>query len=202
MWSASPPGCGRVTAKVLYSTEFSGPVAAYPLPTPMTRWLKRLRGALGMGVTWAVTWAATGLLIGVSSVIFPGRLWDAFFVVFDAPLPALAVPGFVGGVLFSLVLGVAGRHRHFEDLSLPRFAALGAIGGLLLSLVPDTMVALGIATLDTPGVPWQLAAIIGLPLTAMSALSASGSLLLARRAEERAQLTAHRDTPSRLSDDS
>lgn len=163
----------------------------------MTRWLKRLRGALGMGVTWAVIWAATGVLIGVTSRLFPGRFWDGFFAVFDAPLPALAVPGFVGGVLFALVLGVASRHRRFAELSMPRFAALGALGGLLLSLVPDAMVALGLATLETPGVPWQLAAIITVPLTGMSALSASGSLMLARRAQQQQRLSAGHDDASR-----
>jgi hypothetical protein len=59
-------------------------------------------------------------------------------------LPALAVPGFVGGACFSVVLGIAGRRRRFEDLSLSRFAAWGALGGLLLSLVPAAMVAVGL----------------------------------------------------------
>ena len=29
------------------------------------KWLKRLRGAIGMGVTWAIGWAVAGLAIGV-----------------------------------------------------------------------------------------------------------------------------------------
>jgi len=28
----------------------------------MTTWLRRLRGAVGMGVTWAVAWAVAGVL--------------------------------------------------------------------------------------------------------------------------------------------
>ena len=70
----------------------------------MQKWLKRARGALGMGLTWAVAWALFGLLIGVSSVLLPFLPWERFFDVFDAPLPALGVPGFVGGVIFSIVL--------------------------------------------------------------------------------------------------
>ena len=87
----------------------------------MKKWLRRIRGAVGMGLTWAVGWALFGVLIGVTSVLLPGLPWDLFFEVFDAPLPALAIPGFVGGALFSTVLGIAGRRRRFDELSLPRF---------------------------------------------------------------------------------
>jgi hypothetical protein len=148
------------------------------------RWLKRVRGAIGMGLTWAVGWALTGLAIGVASKLLPGLpIWDPFFRAFDAPLPALAVPGFVGGVLFSFVLGIAGRRRKFSDLSLGRFAAWGTLGGVLLSLVPATLAALGLATLREGLGVWQLTAVIGVPLTILSAASACGSLVLARKSE-------------------
>jgi hypothetical protein len=153
----------------------------------MQKWLKRVRGAIGMGLTWAVGWAAFGLLIGVSSLLFPGLpWWDPFFRVFDAPLPAMALPGFVGGMLFSLVLGVGGRRRRFHELSLGRVALWGAAGGALLSLVPVTMVGLGLATASgsaTLGL-WELTAVISVPLILLGAASASGSLLLARFAQD------------------
>ncbi len=139
-----------------------------------------------MGVAWAAGWALAGLLIGVTSVLLPGLPWDAFFAVFDAPLPALAMPGFVGGVLFSIVLGIAARGRRFDELSLARVVAWGAVGGLLLSLVPATLVLVGLATLGRPDLGlWPLTAAIGVPLTLLSAASAGGSLLLARKAEQR-----------------
>ncbi|HEU4996016.1 MAG TPA: hypothetical protein VFT29_14430 [Gemmatimonadaceae bacterium] len=152
----------------------------------MNRWLRRVRGAVGMGLTWAVGWALVGLMIGLTSRLLPGLpWWNSFFRFFDAPLPALAVPGFVGGALFSVVLGIAGRRRRFSELSLPRFAAWGALGGLLLGLVPATMVTLGLATL-APGLDlWRLTGIISVPCTLLSAASASGQLLLARKAEKR-----------------
>ena len=75
----------------------------------MTKWLRRIRGAVGMGLVWAVGWALAGLLIGVASMLLPGLPWDSFFQVFDAPLPALAIPGFFAGAFFSVVLGIAGR---------------------------------------------------------------------------------------------
>jgi hypothetical protein len=79
-------------------------------------WMRRIRGALGMGLTWAAGWAVAGILIGVSSLILPFLPWDVFFRVFDAPLPMLAVPGFVGGAIFSVVLGIAGRRHRFDVL--------------------------------------------------------------------------------------
>lgn len=155
----------------------------------MNRWLRRIRGAVGMGLAWAAGWALFGVLIGATSVLLPGLPWDAFFEVFDAPLPALAIPGFLGGALFSVVLGIAGRRRRFEELSLPRFAAWGAVGGLLVSLVPAAMVAVGLATLSRPDAGlWRLTATIGVPLALLSAASAAGSLMLARKAEARASL--------------
>ena len=156
--------------------------------------LRRLRGIIGTGLTWAVAWAIGGILIGVASNILTFLPWDAFFKVFDAPLPALAVPGFVGGVLFSIVLGIAAHHRRFNELSLSRFALLGALGGLLLSLVPAAMVTVGLATIGEGALGlWQLTAIIAVPLMLMSAASASGSLVLARMAEGREALEAGED---------
>jgi hypothetical protein len=141
---------------------------------------------IGTGLTWALGWAVAGVLIGVSSVLLPWLPWDGFFRIFDAPLPALAVPGFFGGMLFSVVLGVAGRTKRFHELSLPRFAAWGAAGGLLLSLLPAALVLLGLASVEGGSLGiWQLTAVIVAPLTLLSAASAAGSLVLARKSEAR-----------------
>ena len=142
----------------------------------MKRWLRRIRGAVGMGLTWAVAWALAGVLIGLSWSL--GLPMEWFVEVFDAPLLALAIPGFFGGAVFSTVLGIAGRRRRFDELSLPRFGAWGAVGGLLLGL--PLLVALS---------PEAGAAIIG-TLTLLSAVSASGLLALARMAEDRELLDA------------
>jgi hypothetical protein len=156
--------------------------------------LRRLRGIIGTGLTWALAWALGGILIGVASNVLPFLPWDAFFKVFDAPLPALAVPGFVGGVLFSIVLGVAARRRRFSELSVAKFAVLGALGGLLLRLVPAVKVLLGLATMAEGALGlWQLTAVIAAPLVLMSAACASGSLVLARMAEGPAELEARED---------
>jgi hypothetical protein len=104
---------------------------------------------------------------------------------------ALGYPAFVGGVVFSTVLAVAGRRRRFDELSLPRFAAWGALGGLLVSLIPAAMVAIGLATTNIP--LWKITAALVVPLTLGSAFAAAGSLALARMAEGRHRLDPSRD---------
>ena len=164
----------------------------------MSKWMRRVRGAIGMGLVWAAGWAVGGLLIGMSSLLLPGLPWDSFFRVFDAPLPAMAIPGFFAGVFFSIVLGIAGHGRKFSELSVPRFAAWGAVGGLLLILFPFALVAVGLASREGSDLgAWQIIAAIGPPFILLSALSASGSLVLARRAENRASL-GPRDEASTL----
>ena len=161
----------------------------------MGKWLRRIRGAVGMGLTWALGWAVVGLLIGVTSKLLPGLpFWDSFFRVFDAPLPAAAVPGFFAGAFFSIVLGIAGRRRRFAELSLPLFGALGAVGGVMLSLLPAAMVGVGLASTNDPNASvWPITAVILGPITLLSALSATVTLMLARRAEGRELLVASGD---------
>ena len=160
----------------------------------LKKWLRRIRGAVGMGLTWAAGWALGGVLIGVTSVLLPGLPWESFFEVFDAPLPALAIPGFFGGAFFSMVLGIAGRRRRFDELSLRRFAVWGAVGGLLLTLFPFALVAVGLASTEGSGRgALQIIAAIGGPFILLSAVSASGSLLLARRAKDRELVEASKN---------
>lgn len=151
----------------------------------MKQWMRRVRGALGMGLAWGIVGFIAGMGIELIHNIWPnplGRMVD----IWPA---ALAYPGFVGGITFSIVLGIAGRHRRFDELSVPRFAAWGALGGLVVSLIPAAMVGVGLAT---PNVPlWQItAALIG-PCVVGSAFAASGSLILARWADDRHLLPTH-----------
>jgi hypothetical protein len=75
---------------------------------------------------------------------------------------------------------MAAGHRRFDELSLSRFGALGAVAGLQLGgFAVGTGVASGVLPL------WLRAAVIIGPLTLLSAVSATGSLALARMAERR-----------------
>lgn len=130
----------------------------------MANILRRLRGALGLGLLWAAGGALVGGLIELALNILPGS--DLFLGV-DMWPAVLAIPGFLLGVTFSGVLWLVEGRRGFEELKLSRLALLGAAGG----------VALG--------------AFFGLPLvgvvtlTLFSGASAAGSLALARRANAR-----------------
>lgn len=153
----------------------------------MKRWLRRVRGAVGMGLTWGVA----GFLVG-SGIEMIHNLWPTpFGSMVDIWPAALGYPAFLGGLGFSTVLGIAGRRRRFDELSLPRFAVWGAVGGLMVSLIAAAVVAMDSAT---PSIPlWQITAVLAAPLTVGGAIAASGSLALARLAEDRELLDAGRD---------
>ena len=140
----------------------------------MGKWLRRVRGAIGMGLTWAVAWGVAGLV----------PRWLFGFNT-DAPFPLIfGVLGFIAGVIFSgLVMLTEGR-RGFDQLRLPRFAAWGAVGGFLLSAIFTRAASLG----------WADAFMIAPTFAIAGAICASGSLALARRAERRELREGRGDT--------
>ena len=137
----------------------------------MKTWLRRIRGAVLMGLTWAVVWAPVGVLIGM--IVDPDGSMDEMWVAVGA------YPGFLCGAVFSAVLGIAEGRRRFDELSLPRSAAWGAVGGLLVGVLP-----FAVGTPNTALPLWQWAAVIIGPMTLLGAVSAAGSLALARRARK------------------
>jgi hypothetical protein len=151
------------------------------------KWLRRIRGAIGMGLTWGIVGFLIGVVIEVINNIWPNPLGAAV----DIWPAALAYPGFLGGVAFSAVLGIAGRRRRFDELSLPRVAAWGALGGVVVSLIPAGMVAMGLASTSIP--LWKITAALVGPFALGGATAASGSLLLARSADDRRLLDADQD---------
>ena len=133
----------------------------------MTTWGRRIRAAIGMGLTWAAAWFGAGTLLAR----VPGFYSDLPFALLFAPL------GFMTGIIFSgILVGIEGR-RGLDRTSLPRFAGYGAASGLLLSGIFVVGAALRGAAL------WGEFLVFGPPLTIASAVCAAGSLALARRAE-------------------
>jgi hypothetical protein len=132
--------------------------------------LRRLRGALGLALTWAVLWGiAAGVTGGIlSSVILllrrtipPVGLLVAAFAL------AGAISGFVSGAGFALLLTTSARRRTLDDIKPLHFGALGAIPAAVFG--------------------WLLFHQAGLTLIATSFgfVAATGSLMLARRANDR-----------------
>ena len=138
----------------------------------MKQWLKRARGAIGMGVIWALVWAPVAVLVG-TQIIDPDNSMDEMWFMVGA------LPGFLSGVVFSAVLSRVARRQRLDDLSVAQVGAWGALAGLLVGILPFT---LG----DTGGRPWVfLATVVITSITVLSAASAAGSLVLAQRAQKR-----------------
>ena len=130
----------------------------------MKKWLRRIRGAIGMGLTWAIAWFGAGL----------GLLLVVGFGAADVPFPIVfGVFGFLAGVTFSGVLGIVEGRRRFDQMSLPRFAWWGAVGGLLLSGIFAWAAGIGGEFL-----------VLGPVFALAGAGCAAGSLALARKAEK------------------
>jgi len=126
------------------------------------RWLRRIRGAIGIGVLWAAVWFAAGSV----------PRW-VFGVNTDAPLPLIfGVFGLAAGMVFSAVLALTEGRRSIDEMSLPRFAGWGAVGGLVLSGLVAKVGSLG----------WGDVLALAPTLAVASAVSAAGSLAMARRA--------------------
>ena len=139
----------------------------------MGKWLRRIRGAIGMGFTWGAAWSGAGFVLAVVTGFKA-----------DAPFPLIfGVLGFFAGVIFSAFLALTEGRRRFDQMSLPRFAAWGAIGGLLLSAVFAKVASL----------EWGDVLLIAPTFALASAVCASGTLALARRAVRRELTDIHRD---------
>lgn len=142
----------------------------------MKKWLRRIRGGIGMGLTWAVAWFGVGMIVLLIIVVSGAE-------GADVPFPLLwGLLGFLAGVTFSGILGtVEGRHR-LDQMSVSRFAVWGALAGLLLS----------------GGLVWVAglageALLLG-PLFALSGAGcAAGSLALAKKANDRESLAVDVD---------
>lgn len=140
----------------------------------MWKWLRRIRGAIGMGLAWGAAWSGAGIVLAVVTGFKA-----------DAPFPLVfGVLGFAAGMIFSAFLALTEGRRRFDQMSLGRFAASGAFGGLLLSALFARAASLG----------WGDVLAIAPTFALASAVCASGSLAVARRAAGRELPDIRRDT--------
>jgi hypothetical protein len=135
------------------------------------RWLRVIRGMIGLGLTFAAG-------VGVVASVVAGLVWllpgtdggpEMIRIVVASSIWAFAI-----GVAFSGVLAITARGRSFDKLSLPRFAALGVGVGLLLFgvLATNAWQAWSVSTAIANATIFVL----------LGGGSATASLLLARRA--------------------
>lgn len=119
---------------------------------------RRIRGALGNAVAWAVAWFLAAFPIHVAYWMFgvrPGPFWERALGV----MLNYAGGGFLAGAAFSLYLGIAGRNQRLSDLK-PGRIGLGSaatVGVVIPGLLwyfgdPQISLASGVLIASTFGV--------------------------------------------------
>lgn len=133
----------------------------------MRAFLRKCRGALGIGLTWSVVWAAIFAAIGVVvGIVDPDSIDPG-----EDPLRIGAIGavfGFISGVAFGAMLALADGRTKLRNLSIGRAALWGAIGTAafpLLTAVDNSMLII---------------------LCPVGAALAAGSVAIAKKAELRA----------------
>lgn len=159
----------------------------------MTKWLHRLRGALGNAALWAGVWAlATVPVLGILQVLGLGEI---FGVLPLAPRIAgiLASMGFVAGGAFSTYLSIA-PPRHLADLDLRVVGVVGALfAGAMVPLFPFLPALISILGVPFPAAVAGAIAVAGV----LGGATAAGSVKVAQTAalgsggEPTQQLGAH-----------
>lgn len=143
----------------------------------MKKWIQRIRGAIGTGLTWAAGWAPVGAITGGVAAAVLGLPLSVVIVNYAVMFGVL---GFIGGTMFSTILSLADGGRSFDQLSRPRFIAWGALGGLVLGTLAVTAGLLGVG----PTVGAVLAGVS----TLLGAGSAAGTLAIATAAHDKVLL--------------
>jgi hypothetical protein len=151
--------------------------------------LRKLRGAIGTALTWAVVWALGGFALFTTIFMLSSGL-TAFWAG-AIPVTIMAgISGFIGGTMFSLVLGTIHRRRRLEELSPLRMGLWGGLAGLI---VP--MALLWVAA--SVGIGLQLGALVSLIVACggLGATTAGGTVKLAQWSQGELEAPSHDGLP-------
>ena len=132
-----------------------------------TSWPRCIRNAALTGLAWAGVWAPIAVLAGL--IVDPDGSMDEMWVLIGA------YPGFLCGVVFAALLGIAEGRVRSEEASLPATATCGAVAGLLVGALPFTI---GESTSQLP--VWLLALVFIGSTTFLGVVSALGTALAHR----------------------
>ena len=128
----------------------------------MRAFMRWLRGAVSIGLTWAALWVLIGLvLFAVIRVVRPEDIGPGEGL--GKALPILGLVGLLSGLGFAGLFSLGERRRTLRQLSLGRVALWGLLGGVGIPLFMGTDGSMG----------W-LTGLLG-------ATFAAGSVALARR---------------------
>jgi hypothetical protein len=162
-------------------------------------WLRRVRGAIVIGLAWALPWWVVGTVMSpylrsLANAHPPRSLGEA---ILDGSF--IAWYGFLAGVTFSFVLAVAGRRRRFSELTTARMVKYAIASSALLMGPPMIYMLAGRAD------GWRMQDAVyltgGVLLTAACSV---GSLIAARgtkhqkteRTNDRSGVPPHRVEPA------
>jgi hypothetical protein len=137
-------------------------------------WHRHIRRAFLTALAWGMLWAPLGVITGI--------VWDPNDAM-DEPWIALgAYPGFLCGLVFCSLLALTDHRRRLAELSPARAGAWGALAGLLVMALP-MMGLLGTPNTEHPFWQWRFMIVAAVVL--LSAVSAAGTVLLARAGHKR-----------------
>lgn len=150
------------------------------------RLIRRLRGALGTGLTWAGGWGVLGAIHGaVIGAIKPWQ-WDLYNPVTTTAF-GYAIAGLVAGTGFGALLAVLDRRTTIAHLSRVRVAIWGAAGGALVPVVVHLTRGL------TSSAGWGDVALTASVTGLLGAASALATLKLARRTPDALETQRERE---------
>ena len=100
----------------------------------MKKLLQKLRGLLGVGLTWGALWAGIGAVIGLVVGMVSPELWRYANPILEWAV-GMGAYGFVSGVGFGSLLSLGEGRKTLRDLSLPRVAIWGILGSAVVPIL-------------------------------------------------------------------
>ena len=146
--------------------------------------IRVLRGVLGTAAAWSLAWipltlATWSITAAFSSHVPSLQQWGPIVI-------GAMVRGAISGAAFATVLAIAGRRHTFTSLRSRDMLLWGAVGGIVAPAI-----TLGVIATTTTHVIPVLTMGLGLGFaSALGAVSAAGTLWVARRAPELVSPTA------------
>ena len=145
----------------------------------MNRFVRKLRGLLGVGLTWGALWSVIGAGVGLVLGAVAPEVWDWTDRVFEWTV-GMGLYGLVFGVGFGSLLALREGRSTIFDVSLRRAAIWGTLGAAAVPLLFGALRAFEVGTTTAE----VLGAILVTGL--LGGTFASASIAIARRAELRA----------------
>lgn len=146
----------------------------------MRKLLRRIRGAIGNALTWAVAWFS-GTFVVLGSLGLAGLVPPIGLSILLRLSLNVGITGFLAGTGFSLFLGTRYRRHELGDLRAGRIALWGAaVSGLVAPTLSVLVMGVGASGV---GLGFLTASFLG--AATFGGLTAGGSVIVAQRSARR-----------------